>query len=120
MLNDGESLLDAVPPHYKTMFEGIAANSADNTVCLPYAVWREAFINDADAGLATSTFGLLSSEPSQPFADKLDLKVFYDLVHGGKVAVSYINGTEDIALPQGPDWGWHPGNYPLNKPKLDH
>jgi hypothetical protein len=32
VLNDNECLLDAVPPHYRTMFEGIAASAPDNSV----------------------------------------------------------------------------------------
>jgi hypothetical protein len=47
---------------------------------------------------------LLTSEPYQPLIDKLDLKKFQTL----QTPRSYINCTEDIALPPGPDWGWHP------------
>jgi hypothetical protein len=39
--------------------------------------------------------------------EKLDLKKFYELIQSGQVACSYLNCTEDIALPQG-EWGWHP------------
>ncbi|MGI0029345.1 MAG: hypothetical protein ACREAQ_06520, partial [Nitrososphaera sp.] len=66
-------------------------------------IWREAFINDADLELATSTYASLSPEPYQLFNDKLDLKKFYSL----EIPRSYLNCTEDIALPPG-EWGWHP------------
>ena len=101
VLKDGECLLDNVP--YRSVFEELAKNSADNSVVLPFDVWRESFINDADLDLATSTYASLSSEPFQPFADKLDLSKFYTLT----TPRSYINCTEDIALPHG-EWAWHP------------
>jgi hypothetical protein len=48
----------------------------------------------------------LSPEPYQA-PEKLDLKKFYEIIRSGKGACSYLNCTEDIALPQG-EWGWHP------------
>lgn len=99
----GNSLLDEVPPHYRDLFGQMAAASGDNTVMLPFPIWREAFIQDADAELAERTYAQLSPEPFQPFADKLDLSRFYAL----ELPRSYINATEDTALPPG-EWGWHP------------
>lgn len=103
VLNDGESLLDNVPPHYRELFSSLAEASGDRSVMLPAPIWRDAFINDADAALAEATYATLSPEPFQPFADKLDLKKFYSL----NTPRSYLNCTEDIALPPG-EWGWHP------------
>jgi pimeloyl-ACP methyl ester carboxylesterase len=100
---DGHSLNDEVPPHFREMFDAIAGQSADNTVMLPYPIWREVFINDADEALARSAYERLSPEPYQPFTAKLDLKAFYSL----DLPRSYLNCTEDIALPPG-EWGWHP------------
>ncbi|XAS69949.1 alpha/beta fold hydrolase [Micrococcaceae bacterium Sec5.1] len=99
----GNSLLDEVPPHYRELFSSLAAGSEDNTVALPFSIWRDAFIQDADLKLAESTFELLSPEPFQPFADHLDLTAFYQ----SAIPKSYLNGTEDTALPPG-EWGWHP------------
>jgi hypothetical protein len=70
---------------------------------MPFPVWREAFIQDADAELAAATHARLSTEPYQPFRDKLDLSRFY----ASDIPKSYINATEDTALPPG-EWGWHP------------
>ena len=70
---------------------------------IPFPIWREAFINDADMEVAKWTHSQLSPEPYQPLKDKLDLKKFYSLA----TPKSYINCTEDTALPQG-EWGWHP------------
>ena len=103
VLRDGNSLNDEVPKSYVDLFDPIAKASADNTVMLPFPIWREAFINDADLKLAQFAYSQLSPEPYQPFNDKLDLKMFYSL----GIPKSYINATEDIALPHG-EWGWHP------------
>lgn len=108
VVNDGESLNDNVPPHYRALFEQLHAGSTDGGVMMPFPIWREAFINDGDLATAQATYAMLSSEPYQPFVDKLDMKKFFELVHGGKVGASFINCTEDIALPPGPEWGWHP------------
>lgn len=100
----GHCLNDEVPPHYRQLFDGLAAASPDFTVMLPWPIWREAFINDADATLAKEAYDSLSPEPYQPFLDKLDLTRFY----AAQFPKSYLNCTEDIALPQGAEWGWHP------------
>jgi pimeloyl-ACP methyl ester carboxylesterase len=100
---DGESLMDNVPPHYRELFEQLAAASGDGTVTMPFPIWRENFINDADLETAQRAYDLLTPEPYQPMADKLDLKKFYSL----QTPRSYINCTEDIALPHG-EWAWHP------------
>jgi pimeloyl-ACP methyl ester carboxylesterase len=52
VLNDGESLNDVVPSHFRALFSELAATSPDNSVMLPFAIWREAFLNDADLQLA--------------------------------------------------------------------
>jgi pimeloyl-ACP methyl ester carboxylesterase len=103
VLQDGKSLSDEIPKVYVDLFDQIAKASADNTVMLPFPIWRDAFINDADLEMAKCAYSQLSPEPYQPFNDKLDLKKFYSL----EIPRSYINATEDIALPQG-EWGWHP------------
>ncbi len=100
---DGHCLNDEIPPPYVEMFDALAGASDDNTVMLPYPIWREAFINDADAALARSSYEQLSPEPYQPLTAKLDLGAFY----ASELPRSYLNCTEDIALPAG-EWGWHP------------
>jgi pimeloyl-ACP methyl ester carboxylesterase len=103
VVRDGMSLLDEVPPETAENFAHLARQSPDNTVMLPFPVWRDAFINDADLETAKKAYETLSPDPYQPFADRLDLKKFYSLA----IPKSYINCTEDIALPPG-EWGWHP------------
>jgi pimeloyl-ACP methyl ester carboxylesterase len=103
VLNDGESLRDNLPPDSQALLDSLARESDDNTITIPFEIWREAFINDADLELAKSSYAQLSPEPYQPFIDKLDLKQFYSL----SIPKSYLYCTEDTALPQG-EWGWHP------------
>lgn len=101
--NPGEALNDLVPPHYVALFDQIAAASPDNGVMLPFPVWREAFINDADLALAQSAYGWLNPHPYATFTDPIVLsKAPAEM----EIPKSYINCTEDTALPQ--SLGWHP------------
>jgi pimeloyl-ACP methyl ester carboxylesterase len=106
VLRDGDSMNDNVPPHFRGIFEDIAAASPDRSVMLPFNIWREAFINDADLELARRAYEQLSPEPWQ-FNEKLDMKKFYEIIRSGKIPCSYLNCTEDNSLPHG-EWGWHP------------
>ncbi|MBW4617290.1 MAG: alpha/beta hydrolase [Desmonostoc vinosum HA7617-LM4] len=103
VLNDGESLTDNIPLDSQVLFDKLARESDDHTVMLPFDIWREAFLNNADLELAKSSYAQLSPEPYQPWIDKLDLQQFYSL----PIPKSYLYCTEDTALPQG-EWGWHP------------
>jgi pimeloyl-ACP methyl ester carboxylesterase len=103
VLRDGHCLNDEIPPYFTQMFDELARQSPDGAVMVPFPIWREAFINDADLALAQSTYAGLSPEPYLPFTEKLDMKKFYSL----QIPKSYLNCTEDCALPHG-EWGWHP------------
>ena len=103
VLKDGNSLNDEVPSYYRELFDKLVQESSDYTVMLPFSIWKEAFINDADLDLAKSAYDQLSSEPYQLFQEKLEMKRFYSL----NTPRSFINCTEDVALPPG-EWGWHP------------
>lgn len=104
VLNHGDRLTDNIPPDLQALLDKLVRESIDNTLILPFEIWREAFINDADMELAQSSYAQLSPEPYQPFMDKLDLKQFYSL----PIPKSYLYCTEDNVLPQGEQWGWHP------------
>ncbi|MDM9384606.1 salicylate esterase [Chlorogloeopsis sp. ULAP01] len=103
-LNDGESLRDSLPPHYQALFDSLARESDDHTMVMPFELWREVLLNDADLELARSSYARLSPQAYQPWIDKLDLKQFYSL----PIPKSYLYCTEDNVLPQGEQWGWHP------------
>ena len=101
--NDGESLNDLVPPHYRGLFDEISAASGDNSVMLPFPIWREAFINDASLELAEEAFGKLNPHPYATFTDPIRLSRNPAEM---EIAKSYVYCTEDTALPQ--SHGWHP------------
>ena len=104
VLLDGESLYDVSPPHYNDAMDADAAERGDGSVVLPYPVWREAFMNDADEALARKIYDeRLSPHPVKTLRDPLELKVFPTL----EIPRSYLNCTEDTAMPPGA-YGWHP------------
>ena len=91
--NNDESINDMLPPHYVKLFESIAHERGDDSVVLPFSIWREAFINDADLETARRAFGALNPQPMKALRDKT-------------VAKSYVNCTEDVSLPH--HYPWHP------------
>ncbi|MBA3592293.1 MAG: alpha/beta hydrolase [Pseudomonadota bacterium] len=99
---NGQCLNDMVPPHYKSLFDQIAAAS-DNAVMLPFPIWREAFINDADAALAQSSFDRLNLQPYRTFTEAISLTRELAAMEIGK---SYINVEQDAAMPH--SMPWHP------------
>lgn len=98
----GECLNDLVPPHYRALFDQVAASNG-NAVMLPYSIWREAFINDADEALAQSTYALLNPHPYRTFTEPAQLPVSLAALEVGK---SYLNAQQDTALPH--SLPWHP------------
>jgi pimeloyl-ACP methyl ester carboxylesterase len=103
VLEDGETMLEMFPPPHREMFAGLAAASPDNTISLPFDLWRDVFINDADLQLATEAYARLSPEPFCQLLEPLDLKKFHTL----SIPKSYLITTEDTVMPPG-EWGWHP------------
>jgi pimeloyl-ACP methyl ester carboxylesterase len=102
--NDGESLQDMVPPHYVTMFDQLEQlEQEDGSVELPFNIWREAFINDADVELARAAHEKLNPHPNGTQKDPISLKTNPADMQIGK---SYINCTEDTAMPH--YHPWHP------------
>lgn len=123
VLLDGQSMLDENPPHYVPLIEKLVSESTDDSFILPFEICRDAFFNSVDGDTAAKLWEqCFSSQPMQPFRDKLDLKKFYSLA----IPRSYLNCTEDIALPPGPEHGWHPrmsnrlGLYRLVQMPGDH
>lgn len=99
---DGECLNDMVPPHYVGLFDAVAAGNG-NAVMLPFEIWRESFINDADLALAQSSFARLNPHPYRTFTQKIALRSPLAALALGK---SYVNCRQDTALPHG--LPWHP------------
>jgi pimeloyl-ACP methyl ester carboxylesterase len=99
---DGDCLNDLVPAHYVSMFDAIAAGN-EGAVMLPFEVWREAFINDADLTLAQSAYAQLNPHPYKTFTDKIRLSAPLAAMSIGK---SYLNCQQDAAMPH--SLPWHP------------
>jgi pimeloyl-ACP methyl ester carboxylesterase len=101
--NDGESAADMTLPSMRAMMEALAAERGDGSVVLPFPIWREAFINDADISTATTAYESLNPHPIKTFIDKISLsKNPADLA----IPKSYVNCTDDIAMPH--SYPWHP------------
>jgi pimeloyl-ACP methyl ester carboxylesterase len=98
----GECLNDMVPPHYKGLFDAVAAGNA-NAVMLPFEIWREAFINDADLELARGTYAKLNPHPYGTFTEPSALDQPLAALMVGK---SYVNCVLDTAMPA--SLPWHP------------
>ncbi|PEG14491.1 alpha/beta hydrolase [Bacillus toyonensis] len=99
---DGQSLYDQLPPPLQETFKQLADASGNNTIMLPFLLFRDAFTNTATLEEATSMYHKIIPEPAGPLFQKLDLKKFYNL----QIPKSYLNLTEDIALPPG-SFAWH-------------
>lgn len=100
--NPGECLNDMVPPHYRALFDGVAAANG-NAVMLPFEIWREAFINDADLALAKSAYAKLNPHPYRTFTEPVQISQPVAALAVGK---SYVNCVLDVALPA--SLPWHP------------
>jgi len=101
--NSGESIYDMLPPELVDLFNAVATERGDGTIVLPFQVWREALINDADLETAQRAYRALNPHPLRTLSDKIWLKT--NPAHM-IVAKSYINCTEDISLPH--HYPWHP------------
>ena len=99
---DGESLNDMVPPAYTALFDQIAAAN-QQAVMLPFPIWREVFINDADLALAESAYAKLNLHPYRTFTEPARLSMPLAARPVGK---SYLNCQQDVALPA--SLPWHP------------
>ena len=97
IVEDGHCIFDELPPDYAALFNKLAAASSDNTMMIPWEIWRAHFIQDASESTARSLWEQLSPEPNQVNLDKLCLKRFYSLA----LPRSFIYCRDDRALPPG-------------------
>jgi pimeloyl-ACP methyl ester carboxylesterase len=97
ILEDGHCVFDKLPADYAAMFNELARASDDNTMLIPWEIWRDNFIQDAPEPVARSVWEQLSPEPNQVNLDKLCLKRFYSLT----TPRSLIHCRHDKALPPG-------------------
>ncbi|WP_156826308.1 alpha/beta fold hydrolase [Paenibacillus terrigena] len=104
VLKDGESLADELPPQTRQGFEQLRTMSKDDTIMLPFELFRALFVNTASTEDAKLFYKSVSPEPAKPLFEKLDLKAFYAL----PTPKSYVYFYQDNVLPQGEGYGWNP------------
>ena len=97
VLGDGQCVFDNLPADYVALFNDLAGASSDNTMLIPWEIWRDNFIQDAPESVARSIWQQLSPEPNQVNLDKLHLRGFYSLA----IPRSFIYCRQDKALPPG-------------------
>jgi pimeloyl-ACP methyl ester carboxylesterase len=90
----GRSLYDEVPPDYQELFTQLAQASGNNSVAMPYEIWRSAFITDVAEDVRRLTHSLLVPQPFQYFTETVPPL-------DPQVPASYVLGSEDISLPPG-------------------
>ncbi|OXM14016.1 alpha/beta fold hydrolase [Paenibacillus herberti] len=122
VLLDGESVADQLPPIIYEAFNELRQESGDDTIMLPYDLYRDIFVNLASGTLARHLYSRLRPEPAGPLFESLDLKLFYTL----QIPRSYLYLTTDGFLPEGEEYSWHPhmsgrlGIFRIIKVEGDH
>ena len=97
IVEEGHCVFDELPAEYVALFNDLALESSDNTMLIPWEIWRDNFIQDAPEPGARSLWAQLSPEPNQVNLDRLDLRRFYSLA----IPRSFIYCLQDKALPPG-------------------
>jgi hypothetical protein len=101
VLEDNECVLDILPAEFAALVNDLAGASPDNTMLIPWEIWRDNLIQDATESMARSLWKQLSPEPNQVNLNKLDLKRFPSLA----IPKSFIYCRQDEAM--GPGY-FHP------------
>ena len=76
VLDNGQCVFDNLPTEMVDTFNMLAAASSDNTMMIPWEIWRDNFMQDAPESEARSVWERLSPEPNQVNLDTLDLRGF--------------------------------------------
>jgi pimeloyl-ACP methyl ester carboxylesterase len=97
ILEDNECVLDILPAEFGALVNRLAGASPDNTMLIPWQIWRNDLMQDAPESLARSIWEQLSPEPNQVNLDKLDLKRYYSL----PIPKSFIYCRQDKAMGSG-------------------
>jgi pimeloyl-ACP methyl ester carboxylesterase len=97
ILADDQCVFDNLPSEYVAAFNRLASASSDNTMLIPWEIWRDSFMQDAPESVARSVWEQLTPEPNQVNLEKLHLKRFYSLA----IPRNFIYCRQDKALPQG-------------------
>jgi len=60
VLGDGQCVFDNLPADYVALFNDLAGASSDNTMLIPWEIWRDNFIQDAPESVVRSIWQQLS------------------------------------------------------------
>jgi pimeloyl-ACP methyl ester carboxylesterase len=97
VLEDNECVLDILPAEFAALVNDLAGASSDNTMLIPWEIWRDNLMQDAPESVARYIWERLSPEPHQVNLDKLDLKRYYSLA----IPKSFIHCRQDKAMGSG-------------------
>jgi pimeloyl-ACP methyl ester carboxylesterase len=97
------TIVDEMPSEYSTLFLQAAAASDDNTVTLPYEVWSEGFIQDAEPDVRRLVYELLVPQPMGYFTEALGTPDIRSL----GIPATYLISVDDLVFPPGEYW-WVP------------
>jgi pimeloyl-ACP methyl ester carboxylesterase len=97
ILEDNECVLDILPAEVAALLTQLARASGEDTMMLPWEIWRDNFIQDAPEPMARSIWEQLSPEPNQVNLDRVDLKGFDSLA----IPKSFIYCRQDKAMGAG-------------------
>ena len=102
---DGNCLNDEVPPHYRELFDALAGpvRGQHGDAAVPDLARGVHQRRRRGAGASRRTSCSRPSPTSRSTTSSTSAR-FYK----SRIPRSYLNCTEDIALPPGPDFGWHP------------
>lgn len=104
VLEDGESIYDVLTPGHRQMFDALVKKEGDRANWIsPFQVFRERLINDAGLETAREVYAGLRPVCVYVQMEKISMQGFQRL----NVPRSYINFTDDIALPHG-EYAWYP------------
>ena len=104
ILQDGERIYDVLPPVHKQMFDAIVKREGERSSwILPFEAFQENFCNTVDHAKAEEIYAKLKAICVQPQMQPIEMAAFNKLA----IPKSFINFTEDIALPPG-EYGWYP------------
>ncbi len=95
--------MDLNPPSFNGLFDEVRL--PDGGLVLPFEIWREALMNDADAALARTTYETLNNQPFNAMAEKISLSRDPAEFPFGR---SYIHCVDDASYPVSLG-GFHPG-----------
>ncbi len=99
--NADECLEDMTPESFSSLADSLTDKKGG--FMIPFEIWRENFMNDGTLEMAQKSYNKLNSHPRRTFTDRISLS---ENPSEFKIKKSYVNFTDDTALPQ--SLGWHP------------